>query len=169
MASTFETVVSEIHLNLDDLTTSKGLYRLSLDRHDKPHRLAWVPVGGRIEGPRTSHLRGQGGTQITGSPRVEPLVSKMLTVRCHIMTRTFEALEALHHDVLNAVDKALGKASVAGSFEIVSENDQRFGNALGGIGLIIQSFEWDLVVAKKLQTLATVTAQTHDCEIDVDL
>lgn len=168
MASVFETAVDQIHIFLAaDIV--KGVYRTGVAKQEAPHRVVWVPVGGTIMGPRTTALRGAAGAQIPGSERVEVLASKILTVRAHIMSRTFEALEALHHDVLNAVDKALGKAATPGAFEIVSESDASFGHARGGIGSLVQLFEWDLVVPKRLQMLATVTIHEHDYEIDTTL
>lgn len=163
MASFFEDAVDAVHENLD-AGIGKFIFRVSQDHHHIANRVVWIPRGGRIDGG-IEGKRTVAATQSTDESRLVPLCKKLLSVEARLTAATFEDLEALHADVLNAVQLGLHRASIAGSFEIVSESDAGAGNLLGGIALLVQQFTWEVIVTKQTETLVIAADQTHECNL----
>lgn len=163
MASFFEDAVDAVHENLD-AGIGKFLFRVSQDHHHIANRVVWIPRGGRIDGALEGK-RTVASTQDTDETRLVPLCLKSLVVEARLTAATFEDLEALHADVLNAVQAGMHKASIAGSFEIVSESDAGAGNLLSGIALLVQQFIWQVVVTKQTETLVIAADQEHECTL----
>jgi len=174
MASFFELCVDSIKSCMETFRTAEhSCFRVSLDEQGGLNRVVWVPRGGTFQPPATGRMGSCAFVpdclcEEDPGPRVQPpvLYQQTLAVHCFITAEDFEAIEALHVDVLRASAKAMKKAALPGAFDYVSENDDRFGHILGGRSAILQTFTWELGIVKRHPKLATLTKQEHECEID---
>lgn len=159
MPSVFEECVDRVHALLADQGVECGKFRKSIEVRSGPRRVCWVPKGGRIEAPSTSGVRSCSGP--SQAERVKVIHSSKLTVDAHIMAESFEALEVLHANVLNAVRSGLGNAAEPGAYFIATQSDKGFGETYGGRELLTQQFEFDLAVHSGIETLTVLTQHTH--------
>jgi hypothetical protein len=164
--SSFERVVLEVEKKLADDSVKFRTGMKSLQIHDQLKRVVWVWGGGLLASPtNTGAIESPDGTV-----KVTPLYTNAAVVQAHIQAPGgYVELEALWAGVLVAVDAAIGKASKpTGPYEIITETVEEAANVFGGTYLL-QSFEWDLVLAKATNKLTQVTSIVHSCALDLNL
>ncbi len=166
MTSVFEQCVDRIHRELADSSVQCGKFKTSINEKMSIRRVVWVPRGGSIDGPATN-----GGVLAAcceeepaqPTTRRKPIYSLKQTVVARIRAESFEALECLHNNVLNATRTALGNAATPGAF-LYPTQDEESGTVHAGQEYVTQAFVFDYAVFGRLVQLTTLTSHSHTDE-----
>ena len=168
--SDLERICLEVHSKLEDQSIQFGFGMKDIDGKGI-RRIVWTNLRGRIERPTTAGVRGQCSTY-DQSTRVKAIYANLANVDAFIMSESFADLERMHGNLLSAAHDAYGSSLLPGDYEVISEQNDRYGHVLRNRAGLVQRFTFDLVVYKYQQPLTTLTpllTHTHTCEIDPTL
>ena len=143
MRSTFEQVVETIALKIRDrqIVVERGSEALA--RHAAPRRAVFVQRGGTLQ------LPDRGPYALAGDPKhiIEPLYFNAMRVDVFCFGESEGASESVWTDVLLAVRDVFGTDAVPTEWSAPFE-ELRGASADPAQNLLVQAFEWKLVVAR---------------------
>lgn len=133
------------------------LFRLSTHENLELPRVAWVPIGGPVEGAHAGTFKNEDGTLES-----KPLYKAQTQLQAYIFGCEYGDVEDLHHDVLAAVWKCIGQLSNPGVFRWVSQEDDVAAHMLGDNHLVVQPFTWPLTVLSEARLLVNIEAEEEE-------
>lgn len=177
MASRFFLITEDVRAKFEAARAARGAPPLVVDE-------TWLV--GRLEAmqtkapPYVAWVRGAGtlapvagGNAMCGTEDLSIAVQPLYTISQRVFAIVCgvdeEDTENLWFEVLLAVDASLSKHSLPRSFRWVTQEEDEASYGLGGSELVIQEFEWPMIVPAEQLTTATVTTIVHDDKFAVTL
>lgn len=161
--SNFELVVEAIAAQLvthrremkhDPFDVDHHLFRLSLREHLESPRVHWIPIGGPVNTALAGTFKDANNTVES-----KPVYRADTQVLCYIFAEEYVHAERLHHDVLAASYKCLGRTANPGTNRWITSESDVAAHMLGDNHLVVQPFTWPMTVLGEAKRLVTLTAE----------
>lgn len=175
MASRIEKIINEIHVSLNDASIEKVIGRLACQEQHGGPSVSWIPVGGNVAPPKNigGKLLAAGEGQGPTAERQNQIATRSCAVEAYCWggnglgeLEAMEATEQIVHNVIAAVNVAIGKTAITLRGERWITQEAKRGGWLVDGQLCALDFVFQIPVIGEVSPLTTITGVLRACKLN---